>query len=99
MSRMLSLTKPGKGKDTDRNFQMVMKKTALKDWAFRWYLDAEAIRKASKATKKAGFDAFGQILDPLGINAIRAVGGTEGYADNVYARKTYIYAPGGQGRV
>lgn len=97
MSRMLSLTKPAKGKDADGNLQIVMKKTALKDWAFRWYLDAEAIRKAAKATKKADFDPFGQILGPLGIDAVRAVGGTEGYADNVYARKTYVYAPGGQG--
>ncbi len=97
MSRMLSLTKPAKGKDADGNFQMVMKKTALKDWAFRWYLDAEAIRKASKAGKKEDFGPPTEIFSALGVDAVRAVGGTEGYADNVYARKTYVYAPGGKG--
>lgn len=86
VGRMFSLAKPAKGKNTDKNFRVVAGKTAIKEWAFRWYVDMEAIwRLLGKEIPTE--------IRPLGLHQIRGVGGTGGYADNVYTRRTYIYSP------
>jgi len=92
MSGMLSITKPAVGKDANESCRAVMKKTAMKDWAFRWYLDVEAL-----------FKRFGDDGEPpkmlvrMGMDKVRGVGGTGGYMDKVFARLTYVYAPGTTG--
>jgi hypothetical protein len=86
MSRMLSITRPAKGKDTNPHYRTVMRKAAMTDWAFRWYLDVARLRKL------AGSD-LPKELTALDLDELKGVGGTAGYVDNVYARKTYLLAP------
>ncbi len=91
MSGINSVVKPTKGKNTGKSFQAVMKKTAMKDWAFRWYVDLEKIYAAVKKEHKGKLPGP---LGPLGLDKIRGIGGSGGYMDNVYSRLTYVYAPG-----
>ena len=91
MSGINSVVKPTKGKNTGKSFQAVMKKTAMKDWAFRWYVDLEKIYAAVKKERKGKLPGP---LGPLGLDKIRGIGGSGGYMDNVYSRLTYVYAPG-----
>jgi len=88
MSRRLSVATPSEGKSADESFQVVMKKTKLKDWAFRWYLDLKPIMASAKSD-----GSMSRVLSAMGIDQIRGVGGTGGYADKVYTRLTYIHAP------
>jgi hypothetical protein len=73
--------------------QVVLTRGGMKDWAFRWYVNLDAIYTNYVWPDDSSGEAR-RILDMLGLAKIRGVGGTEGYIDNVYARKTYVYAPG-----
>ena len=75
-----------KAKSAGKSFQIVMKKTPIKDWAFRWYLD---VGDFLDVTGAGAPDVFATMR----IDKVIGVGGTGGYQDNVYARKTYIYTP------
>jgi hypothetical protein len=89
-----TLVDPKKSLENSESFKAVMKKTAMKDWAFRWFLDSQKLQKAA-----AGEDGGRALatLATLGVDAVRGVGGTGGYMDNVYARLTYVDAPGAKG--
>jgi len=78
------------GKDTNESLKLVMQKTDIKDWAFRWYVDVEALMKLTKA-RGGGRDV--RFLSVLGLDKVRGVGGMGGYADKLYTRMTYIDAP------
>ncbi len=92
-----TFTKDGKPRNKihSQNLQVVMKKTALKDWAFRWYFDVEMLMKMFK--KKVTNKDAQLYFKALGLYGIRGMGGVGGYADNVYTRLTYIYAPKANG--
>lgn len=90
LSGMLSLTQRGKSVLEIDSFAPVMQKTALKDWAFRWFLDVEAVMKLLTKEMPPQVRA---ILAGLGLDKVRGMGGTGGYADKVFVRKTYVYAP------
>lgn len=92
-----TLTKGGKLKNKiqSQSLQIVMKKTALKDWAFRWYFDAEMMMKMLQ--KRVGNSKPQLFLKALGLYDIRSMGGVGGYADNVYTRLTYLHAPKANG--
>jgi len=89
-SRMLSVVKPGKPKAGEASYQAVMKRTAMKDWAFRWYFDVEVLMGAAK---KAEGGKLPEALVHLQLDKIRGAGGTGGYMEKVYARRTYVYVP------
>ena len=91
VSRLLSVAKPPKSKAANKSFQFVMKKTALKDWAFRWYIDVDIVLRAVKGQGRG--KAQMKLLTRLGFDGVRGIGGTGGYADKKYARMTYIHAP------
>jgi len=74
----------------NEDLQAVMAKTAMDDWAFKWYVDVEAWLSLVGDESDA---ETSKVLSMLGVDAVVGVGGTGGYIDNVYARKTYIYAP------
>ena len=82
-------------KSASKSLVRVMHKTALRDWAFRWYADVDAIRQA------VGVDdpkhRKYRVFHVLGVDKICGVGGTGGYADNVYTRMTYVDAPDASG--
>ncbi|MCK4625584.1 MAG: hypothetical protein KAV00_09765, partial [Phycisphaerae bacterium] len=92
-----TFTKGGKPKNKihSQNLQVVMKKTAMKDWAFRWYFNVEMLMKMFK--KKVTNEEAQLFFNALGLYGIRGMGGVGGYADNVYTRLTYIYAPKADG--
>ncbi len=88
-----TFTKGGKPKNKihSQNLRVVMKKTALKDWAFRWYFDVEMLMKKIKD------DDARLYFKALGFDDVRGMGGVGGYADKVYTRLTYVYAPKADG--
>jgi len=90
LSGMLSLTQRGKSVLDSRNLAVVMQKTALKDWAFRWFLDVEAVLKL---VMKGMPPQVQGLLAALGLDQVLGMGGTGGYADKVFVRMTYVYAP------
>jgi len=97
MSKMLSLTRRSPSKVDNKGLRAVLAKTDLKDWAFRWHVDVEIILNAVRAQMKddaSGARSMEAVLSLLGADKIRGLGGTEGYADNVYTRMTYLDAPG-----
>ena len=65
----------------------VQAKTAMKDWAFRWYFNTE---NTMKRLVQASGEPMPAPFKALGLDKIRGIGGTEGYADNVYTRLTYM---------
>ena len=77
------------------NVRAVLNKTRMKDWAFRWYVNVDGFRGPAKKQKKE--TRTPTIAGMLGVNKIRGVGGVGGYIDKVYARRTYIDAPGTAG--
>jgi len=79
-----------KGLAGDANFATVMKKTELKDWAFRWYLSPSAI---GKMMDKDTIVEMKRTLNPLGLGKVEGIGGTGGYDKNVFVRRTYILSP------
>ena len=78
-------------KDENPGVKRVLAKTAMKDWAFRWYFDMRALKKMTKAAGDA--EAVATISRMLGLGAVGGLGGTGGYVENVYARRTYVDAP------
>jgi hypothetical protein len=89
--------KPDANKDKNESLARIMKKTALKDWAFRWFVDAEAFQKAIKDKDHGG--EMVKLMKSIGLPHVGGIGGTTGYADNVYTRLTYIDAPNSGGGV
>lgn len=88
VSRVQSAT--GEAKASNESLNTVLGKTMMKDWAFRWHLDVQRLVETfsdDDEEEPAG------ILGIFGLDRIRGVGGTEGYADNVYTRPTYVDAP------
>lgn len=81
----------GKPKHENPSVQAVMKKTALKDWAFRWHIDVEALM--GMVRRQAGQEPMPAVVTALGLDKIRGIGGTGGYADKVYTRMTYVDVP------
>jgi len=74
----------------NESFQVVQSKTRLADWAFRWHFNAERLLGQLKGPMgRAGAEQFTR----LGLFAVRGIGGTGGYADKVFTRRTYIHAP------
>ncbi len=73
----------------NESYQMVMTKTVIDEWAFKWYADIEVMRTLPTGP----FGSTMQMPAMLGLDGMLGVGGTGGYVDNVFARKTYIYAP------
>ena len=86
-SAVLSGSAPGM--DSQKGLQPVLRQTAMKDWAFRWYVDVERLFKVGMAGGEAPPPQF--VI--LGLDKIRGIGGTEGYADKVYTRLTFVDAP------
>jgi hypothetical protein len=87
-----AMAKPDANKDKNESLARIMKKTALKDWAFRWFVDGDAIRKA---IPKDIMDSLGMdMMKTLGVLQVHGAGGTGGFADNVYTRLSYLDAPG-----
>ena len=74
----------------DANFATVMKKTDLKDWAFRWYISPSAI---GKMLDKDEIVEIRRQVNPLGLGKVEGIGGTAGYDKNVFVRRTYILSP------
>jgi len=83
---------PGKGKDTDAAVRGVLRKTAIRDWAFRWHVDIAGIFAMVRNLTDSHMELPG-IIRMLAIDNIRGAGGAGGYADNVYTRRSYIDAP------
>ncbi|HET6428208.1 MAG TPA: hypothetical protein VFJ30_07355 [Phycisphaerae bacterium] len=81
-------------KDENQSVKTVLGKTAMKDWAFRWYFDMRAAQKFAAA--RGGGEAMGVLNGVLNLDGIRGAGGTGGYVDKVYARLTYVDAPDAQ---
>ena len=92
LSGMLSLTQRQKSIRENASLAVVLKKTEVKDWAFRWFLDATAARKMIRGDREN--KEFAQVMKAIGIDKVQGVGGSGGYADNVFVRRTYIHAPG-----
>jgi len=80
-----------KTKADSPSLKAVMQKTSLKDWAFRWHLDVEALIRMLRAQASNG--TLPTPVTAMGLDRIRGFGGTGGYADNVYTRMTYVDAP------
>ena len=78
-------------KAADPNVAAVAAKTGIKDWAFRWHLDTALLW--DEAPGPAAREDFLEVLTYLGVDRLRGMGGTGGYLDGVYARKTYLYMP------
>jgi len=75
------------------NIQAVLNKTRMKNWAFRWYGDVDGFLRLARKKESDSKELF-QTLDMLGVDKVKGLGGTCGYIDNVYARRTYVNAPG-----
>lgn len=88
---------PGKAKDGSASVKAVMRKTALKDWAFRWHVDVEALMRMARAKARQEGEAMPAPIRAMGLDKIRGIGGTGGYADKVYTRMTYVDAPNAVG--
>ena len=91
LSSMLSLTQRGPSVLEIDSLATVTRKTALRDWAFRWFVDVKALLALLKA-EDADLEAAA-MLAALGVDKVLGMGGTGGYADNVFVRKTYVHAP------
>ncbi|HUT01139.1 MAG TPA: hypothetical protein VM031_01690 [Phycisphaerae bacterium] len=75
----------------NEDLQLVLAKTRIEDWAFRWYLDANAlVRPALKGMTRRAKEP----LRLMGLDRLRGLGGSGGYADKVFTRKTYVCSPG-----
>jgi hypothetical protein len=77
-------------KSASAGYQAVLSQTPLKDWAFRWYVDMEQVRKLMGESE--GY-MFGGMMNLVGIDGMRSIGGVGGYSDNVFTRTTFIDAP------
>ena len=88
-----AMAKPDANKDKSESLARILKKTAQKDWAFRWYVDGDALRKAMPKDGGEG-PMGGMMMTSLGLPRIHGAGGTGGFTDNVYTRLSYIDAPG-----
>ena len=87
------MSKPGASKDGCESLKVVMAKTALADWAFRWHVDVAALLRMLRAAEPRGW--LPASFKATGLDRVRGIGGTGGYADKVYTRMTYIDCPGG----
>lgn len=96
-----AMAKPDANKDKNESLARIMKKTALKDWAFRWFVDGDAIRKAMPKGESDFGDMGmgGNLMKAIGIPLVHGAGGTGGFADNVYTRLSYVDAPGAEGGI
>jgi hypothetical protein len=78
----------------NESLQVIQAKTRLADWAFRWHFNAEyLLGRLKESMGRAGAEQ----LTRLGLFALRGIGGTGGYADKVFTRRTYLHAPGLKG--
>ena len=66
----------------------VLANIGMTDWAFRWYVDVAGMR-ARQPSREVGE----LTLMVMELDRIRGLGGTEGPADGVWARQTYLDAP------
>ena len=102
LGRSLSLTGRRAGKADNPSLRVVLEKTQLKDWAFRWFFDGAAVQSTLETlVKRRGDDPpppmYTALMSGLGLGKTLGVGGTGGYTDGVFARMTYIHAPGTEG--
>jgi hypothetical protein len=77
-------------KSASPGYQAVLSQTPLKDWAFRWYVDMEQVRKLMG---ESGGYMYGGMTNMVGIDGMRSIGGVGGYSDNVFTRTTFLDAP------
>ena len=77
-------------KSASPGYQAVLAQTPLKDWAFRWYVDMEQVRKLIGGSE--GY-MYGGMMNMVGIDGMRSIGGVGGYSDNVFTRTTFVDAP------
>lgn len=89
-----AMAKPDANKDKNESLARIMKKTALKDWAFRWFVDGDAIRKAIPKENSETSDGAEMVMKSIGLPRVHGAGGTGGFADSVYTRLSYVDAPG-----
>lgn len=78
------------GRRLEGDLQATLAATQMQDWAFRWYVDAAMLWEVARREA----EELPAALDIVGLTDIRGVGGTEGYVENVWARRTYLYSPG-----
>lgn len=102
LGRSLSLTGRRAGKADNASLRVVLEKTQLKDWAFRWFFDGAAVKSTLETMVKRRGDKppppmYTALMSGLGLGKTLGVGGTGGYTDGVFARMTYIHAPGTEG--
>jgi hypothetical protein len=83
-------------KNTNPGLKTVFAKTAMTDWAMRWFLDIKAIAEISKDDDPETF-LQNKYMKVLGLDTLRSAGGYIGYIDNTLANKTYIDALGIKG--
>jgi hypothetical protein len=89
-----AMAKPDANMDKNETLARIVKKTALKDWAFRWFVDVDAIRKGTPKDYLEGFSVSVPLIH------IHGAGGTGGFADNVFTRLSYIDGSGaGEGEL
>ncbi|MCK5114834.1 MAG: hypothetical protein KAR11_08750 [Phycisphaerae bacterium] len=69
-------------------------KTAMKDWAMRWFVDLDAIAKMTKDKDSGETFLQEKHMKVLGLETLRSVGGYIGYMDNAFANQIYIDTPG-----
>jgi len=77
-------------KSASPGYQAVLAQTPLKDWAFRWYVDMEQV---NKLMGESGGGFYGGMINVVGIDGMRSIGGVGGYSDNVFTRTTFLDAP------
>ena len=99
LGRSFSLTGRRAGKADNASLRVVLEKTQLKDWAFRWFFDGAAVKSTLDGMVKRRGDEppppmYTVLMNGLGLGKTLGVGGTGGYTDGVFARMTYIHAPG-----
>jgi len=90
------LKEPARGKELNPAVKTIMQKTTLPDWAFRWHADVQTLMRLHQARfAKEGDEAAAplRMMAALGLDKVRSMGGTGGYADNVFVRLTYVDAP------
>ena len=78
-------------KSASAGYQAVLSQTPLKDWAFRWYVDLEQLRKLIGGSEGGMYG--GMMMNLMGIDGMRSIGGVGGYCDNVFTRVTFVDAP------
>ncbi len=89
------LAAPGNSKFTNATMRTVHAKTGIKDWALRWFVDADQIRELvqTESSDSPRREAATTVFRTLELDKVRGFGGYEGVIGGVYARRSYIYAP------